>query len=204
MSNIAGATPEWKPDGKQDFLRLENRHTREILFMRRGRDARGTMILLLDGSLPPGSAGPPLHIHFHEHEEGIVKAGTLGARVGGKTLTIPAGGTAVLPAGVVHAWWNAGEDLLEFSGHVTPVVDLDRYLQAVFAVLNAGPSGRPPIFYMAHVMWRHRQTQQLAMPPRLIQRTLIPAIVWIGRLLGKYKGDNWPGSPASCRDAPGA
>ena len=103
-----------------NFLRLENRHTGEILRMRRVHDAQGQIVLTLDGSLPPRASGPPLHVHFHEHEEGIVRAGTLGAQVGTEKFIVPAGGTAVLPAGLPHRWWNAGDDLLEFSGQVVP------------------------------------------------------------------------------------
>ena len=183
-----------------NFLRLENRHTGEILVMRRMRDAQGQIVLTLDGTLPPGTSGPPLHVHFHEHEQGIVKAGTLGAQIGTDKFVIPAGGTVVLPAGRPHRWWNAGDDLLEFSGHVVPV-DLDRYLQAVFAVLNAS-NGRPPIFYLAHVLWRHRDTQLLSIPPPAIQRILLPVVLIIGRILGKYRGSSWPGSPESCPGAP--
>jgi len=183
-----------------DFLRLENRHTGEILVMRRVRDAQGQIVLSLDGSLPPGTNGPPLHVHFRENEEGIVKAGTLGAQIGTDKFVVPAGGTVVLPAGRPHRWWNAGDDLLEFSGHVVPV-DLDRYLQAVFAVLNAS-NGRPPIFYLAHVLWRHRDTQLLSIPPPAIQRILLPVVLIIGRILGKYRGSSWPGSPESCPGAP--
>ncbi len=183
-----------------NFLRLENRHTGEVLVMRRMRDAQGQLVLTLDGTLPPGTSGPPLHVHFHENEEGIVKAGTLGAQIGNDKFVIPAGGTIVLPAGRPHRWWNAGDDLLEFSGHVVPV-DLDRYLQAVFAVLNAS-NGRPPIFYLAHVLWRHRDTQLLSIPPPPIQRILLPVVLLIGRILGKYKGSSWPGSPESCPGAP--
>ena len=183
-----------------NFLRLENRHTGEILVMRRMRDAQGQIVLTLDGTLPPGTSGPPLHVHFHEHEQGIVKAGTLGAQIGTDKFVIPAEGTVVLPAGRPHRWWNAGDDLLEFSGHVVPV-DLDRYLQAVFAVLNAS-NGRPPIFYLAHVLWRHRDTQLLSIPPPAIQRILLPVVLIIGRILGKYRGSSWPGSPESCPGAP--
>jgi mannose-6-phosphate isomerase-like protein (cupin superfamily) len=183
-----------------NVLRLENRHTGEILVMRRMRDAQGQIVLTLDGTLPPGTSGPPLHVHFHEHEEGIVKAGTLGAQIGTDKFVVPAGGTVVLPAGRPHRWWNAGDDLLEFSGHVVPV-DLDRYLQAVFAVLNAS-NGRPPIFYLAHVLWRHRDTQLLSIPPPAIQRILLPVVLIIGRILGKYRGSSWPGSPESCPGAP--
>jgi mannose-6-phosphate isomerase-like protein (cupin superfamily) len=185
-----------------NFLQLELRHTGEILRMRRVRDSEGQTILALDGSLPPRADGPPLHIHFHQREEGIVKAGTLGAQVGTERIIVPTGGTAVLPAGVVHKWWNAGDDLLELSGRTIPAGDLDRYLQAIFAVLNASPSGRPSIFYIAHVAWRHRHTQALTMPPRAIQRMIFPLILIVGRVLGKYRGSSWPGSPESCPGAP--
>ena len=80
-----------------NFLRLENRHTGEILRMRRVHDAQGQIVLTLDGSLPPRASGPPLHVHFHEHEEGIVKAGTLGAQVGTQKITVPAGGPQFYP-----------------------------------------------------------------------------------------------------------
>ena len=185
-----------------DFLKLENRHTGEVLRMRRVRDANGQTVLVIDGSLPPRSSGPPLHVHFLEREEGVVKAGSLGAQVGNERIVVPAGESAVFPAGVVHNWWNAGDDLLELSGRVIPAVDLDRYLQAIFAVLSASPPGRPSIFYLAHVLWRHRHTQEVAFPPRPMQWIVFPIILLVGRVLGKYRGDNWPGSPGSCTGAP--
>jgi hypothetical protein len=185
-----------------NFLQLEIRHTGEILRIRRVRDAQGQTILELDGSLPARASGPPLHIHFQEREEISVKAGTLGAQVGTEKIIVPTGGTAVLLAGVVHKWWNAGDDLLEVSGRVVPAVDLDRFLQALFAVLNASPTGRPSIFYLAHALSRYRQTQAIMVPPRAIQRIVFPVVLLVGRVLGKYRGDNWPGSPASCPGAP--
>ncbi|HEX8713116.1 MAG TPA: cupin domain-containing protein [Terracidiphilus sp.] len=185
-----------------NILRLENRHNGEILLMRRMLDAQGQTVLALDGTLPPGTSGPPLHVHFREHEQGIVKAGTLGAQVGTEKIVVKTGGTAILPKGVPHRWWNAGDDLLEFSGHAAPAVDLDRFLQAVFAVLNASSNGRPPIFYLAHVLWRHRDTQLLSVPPPAIQRFLLPVVLILGRILGKYRGTDWPGSPESCPGAP--
>ena len=185
-----------------NFLQLENRKTGEILRMRRVRDSQGQVILNLEGTLPPRADGPPLHVHFHEREVGVVKEGTLGVQSGKQKTVVQAGGSIVLPAGVVHKWWNAGDGMLMFNGQAIPAVDLDRYLQAIFAVLNASPSGRPSIFYLAHVAWRHRHTQAFAIPPRAIQRIVFPLIVFVGRVLGKYRGDNWPGSPASCTGAP--
>jgi hypothetical protein len=185
-----------------NFLHLKNRHTGELLRMHRVRDAQGQTVLTIDGSLPPRADGPPLHVHFCQREEGTVKAGTLGAQVGNEKILVQTGGSAAFAAGMLHKWWNAGDDLLEFSGRAIPAGDLDRYLQGVFAVVNASPSGRPSIFYLAHVLWRHRHTQGIGAPPPAIQRIVFPLVLLIGRILGKYRGDNWPGSPASCTGAP--
>ena len=187
-----------------NFLQLENRRTGEVFRMRRVLDVDGQVVLAIEGSLPPRASGPPPHVHFHQREEGTVTAGSLGARIGKKTIRLAAGGTVVFPAGSVHAWWNAGDDLLELSGRAVPAGDLDRYLQALTGVLNANPSGRPSIFYLAHVLWRHRHTQMIASPPQIVQRIVFPLVLFAGRVLGKYRGTNWPGSPASCTGAPGA
>ena len=184
------------------FLKLENRHTGETLRMHRERDGSGQVILIIEGSLPPQSNGPPPHVHFQQREEGRVGAGTLGARIGEQTFVVQTGENAAFPAGVVHSWWNAGESLLEFSGRVVPAVDLDQFLQALFAVLNASATGRPSIFYLAHVLWRHRETQAVTTPPVLIQRIVFPVVLLVGRLLGKYKGQAWPGCGATCPGAP--
>src|SRR3954447_10864359 len=80
---------EWKAGTIMgSFLRIENRHTRETLRMRRVHDASGQIILIIEGSLPPGSNGPPPHIHFQEREEGEVRAGTLAARIENQTLLV--------------------------------------------------------------------------------------------------------------------
>ncbi|MEO8197822.1 MAG: cupin domain-containing protein, partial [Thermoanaerobaculia bacterium] len=100
-----------------------------------------------------------------------------------------------------HRWWNAGDEQLVFGGVSGPLVDLDRYLQAVLEVLNAGPAGRPSIFYLAHVALRHRQTQSVLLMPRPIQTLLFRAAVALGTLLGRYRGTAWPGCPERCTGA---
>lgn len=184
------------------YLRLENRHTGEVLRMRRVRDGAGQIVLSIEGSLPSRMSGPPPHVHFQQREEGYVKVGTVGARVGKEMIVVRQGESAVFPAGVVHAWWNAGEELLELTGQAVPAVDLDRYLQALFAVLNSSASGRPSIFYLAHVLWRHRHTQAVMTPPVAIQRIVFPLVLLLGGILGKYRGTSWPGCPDSCTGAP--
>ena len=182
-------------------LVLHNRHTGERLALRRIRNG-GEVWLELRGSLPPHRQGPPLHIHFDEDEEGIVHSGVLTAVVDGQRIDVGPGESARLPRGSAHRWWNEGDEPLEFTGFARPVVDLDRYLQAVFEVVNAGPPHRPPVFYMAHVVLRHRETQAVLFMPRILQAVLLRTAFWIGTLLGRYQGDDWPGSPARCTGAP--
>ena len=184
-----------------ESLVLHNHHTGERLELRRIiRD--GKTCLSLHGSLPPHRQGPPRHIHFAELEEGRVVAGTLSAEVDGRILKVPAGGGATLPAGAAHRWWNDGDETLVAHGVVRPVVDLDVYLSAVFEVLNSGPADRPPLFHLAHVVWRHRRTQCVLFMPRALQTFVLPLMVFVGTVLGRYRGIEWPGSPARCVPAP--
>jgi hypothetical protein len=136
-----------------------------------------------------------------EREEGEVVAGVLSAIVGGTAIKVRAGESCRFPAGVPHRWWNAEDQPVQLKGRIVPVVDLDRFLEAVFAVANAGQTSRMPLFYIAHVLHRHRRTQRIAVMPRALQLVVFPAVVFVGWLLGKYRGDAWPGAPKSC---PGA
>jgi mannose-6-phosphate isomerase-like protein (cupin superfamily) len=181
-------------------LVLENRHSGERLALRRVKHG-DEVWLELEGTLPPHREGPPLHIHFDEHEDGHVGSGTLSAVVDGRRITVGRGEPVVLPRGSAHRWWNDGDDTLEFHGHVRPVVDFDRYLQAVFEVMNAGAKGRPPVFYMAHLVLRHRRTQAVLLMPRPIQAVLFRTVVFIGTVLGRYRGNDWPGCPSRCLGA---
>lgn len=186
-----------------DYLRLENRHTGEVLELRRRR-ANGELLLDLRGTLPAHQQGPPLHIHHLEDETGAVTAGTLSADVGGRRINAGPGQSVELPRGIPHRWWNEGEAPLAFEGQVRPAVDLDRYLQAIFEVMNAGPKNRPPLIYMAHAALRHRQTQTALILPRPLQAVVFRVAVLLGTLLGRYRGTEWPGCPARCTGAPTA
>lgn len=182
-------------------LVLENRHTGERLELRRIH-IDGELCLELKGSLPPRSEGPPLHIHHREHESGIVRSGTLTAVVDGRRIQVEAGQPVDLPTGSVHRWWNEGDEPLQFEGHTKPVVDLDRYLQAVFEIMNAGPADRPPLVYLAHAMLRHRATQTVVVMPRPVQAVVFRLAYLVGLVSGRYRGDDWPGCPSRCRGAP--
>ena len=183
-------------------LILQNRHTGEYLELRRFQPKAGDVWLEIRGSLPPEGRGPPLHKHLCEDEGGTVIIGKLAAIVNNESIVANAGESAFFPRGSYHRWWNPGETKLEFVGFVRPVVDLDRFLQAVFEVVNAGPENRPSLFYMAHVLRRHRVTQAARLMPPAVQGILFECCFWIGTLFGFYRGTTWPGCPEKCIGAP--
>jgi mannose-6-phosphate isomerase-like protein (cupin superfamily) len=185
----------------QRTLVLDLRHTGERLELRRIRSGAGVEEIHLEGSLPPQRQGPPLHVHFAEDEHGEVLSGTLSASVDGRELRIKAGEAARFPRGSAHRWWNGGDTTVVFRGVATPAADLDRFLQALFEVINAGPDGRPSLFYLAHVLHRHRRSQLALVMPRMLQRVLLPLVVLMGTTLGRYRGDAWPGCPTRCTGA---
>jgi hypothetical protein len=158
--------------------------------------------LELKGLLPPHREGPPLHIHYAEDEEGRVRSGRISAVLDGRQITAGPGESVRFPRGSAHRWWNEGDEPLVFEGYARPVVDLDRCLQAIFEVVNAGPNGKPSLFYIAHAALRHRRTQAVLIMPRPIQAVLFRVAVLVGTVLGRYRGDDWPGCPSRCADAP--
>ena len=184
-----------------DYLQIDNRHTGEWLRLRRVRE-HGVEVLELEGGVPPGGEGPPEHIHFGQVEEGFVVSGALTASVDGKRVTLRAGESTVLPADVPHRWWNEGDEPLVFKGRAIPAGDLDRFLQAIFAIVNAGPPNRPSLFHLAHLLHRYRHAYQMMMMPRWVQRLAFPLIISVGHVVGAYPKTGWPGSPESCTGAP--
>jgi mannose-6-phosphate isomerase-like protein (cupin superfamily) len=188
-------------DPDETALVLENRHTGERLAIRRVKNG-DEVWLELKGTLPPRQQGPPMHIHFAEDEEGRIASGTLSAVLNGRRLTANSGESISIPRGAPHRWWNDGDELLVFEGRARPLVDLDRYLQAIFEVMNAGPAGQPSMFYIAHLALRHRHTQSVLILPRPIQTLLFHLVVATGKVLGRYRGNAWPGCPSRCTGAP--
>ena len=177
---------------------LHNRHNGERLHLTRGVED-GREVLYLEGSLPPHSEGPPMHVHVDQDESGEVISGRLSAIVDGKTITLGTGERAFFPRGVRHRWWNAGDETLVFKGKADPAGDLDQYLEGIFAIINASASGRPSLFHIAHLSLRH-PGQRVSPAPAWVDRILFRIIVAIGTLVGAYPASGWPGAPTTGRD----
>jgi hypothetical protein len=96
----------------------------------------------------------------------------------------------MFPAGVPHRWWNGEHNPLETNDRLVSAADLDRFLQAIFAVANAETSGSMAVLCCI-LMHRHRRTQRLTAIAWAVRRMVLPAVGLAGWLLGKYRRDAW-------------
>ena len=131
------------------------------------------------------------HIHPHQDEHFLVKAGTLRLRMGGGERDYGVGEEATVPAGTPHVWWNAGADelhaIVELRGR-----SAGRFIPPVtsfFALAQAGKTdgkGGPNLLRSAVILFEYRDV--LCAAPLFVQRVLVPPLAFLGRLLG-YRPD---------------
>jgi uncharacterized cupin superfamily protein len=73
-----------------------------------GHDCDG-QLAVYETVLPPGKAGPPLHVHRRTAEAFLVLEGTFEMTVGGERALLEPGAFGFAPPGVAHAFANGGE-----------------------------------------------------------------------------------------------
>src|SRR6266550_916680 len=69
---------------------------------------------LFEREVPQGARRPAAHRHPGTVEAFYVLAGDLALSADGSDHVVPSGGFALVPAGAVHTFGNAGSDLLPF------------------------------------------------------------------------------------------
>src|SRR5262245_44635190 len=77
----------------------------KITFKAVSEDTQGAFTLL-EFSVSPHFAGPPLHWHKKETEVFYILSGTITLQIEGRIVKAPAGSFALVPAGVIHTFSN--------------------------------------------------------------------------------------------------
>lgn len=167
-------------------LEISNGPGDVMIFQRYYADEQGRDAVAVETKTPP-KAGPPMHVHYLQDESLTVMAGTMGIKEPGKPeRTITAGETVTWVAGQPHKFWNAGNDTLHCTGWVAPVDSFVFLLAEIHKAVNAG-NGKPSMFDIAFLMRMYRSEFYMLEIPAFVQATFFPLLIFIGRLLGKYK-----------------
>jgi quercetin dioxygenase-like cupin family protein len=155
-----------------------------IVFQKTARDTQGEF-LRFDFLMKPGVAAIPRHVHPRQEERVEVIAGTVRYRLGGSEHTLAAGQSAVLPAGIPHTLWNAGDDQVHAVFEVHPALKTELAFETLFGLARAGKTNRSgmPNPLQGALLARDYETF-LAWPPVAVQKAAMGLMAPLARLLG--------------------
>lgn len=106
-----------------------------VRFMIDGETTNGAFSLV-EHPLPPRALGAPLHTHRNEDEYSYVLEGRVGVQLGDKVLEACPGDLVFKPRGVVHAFWNAGDDPARLLELISPA-GFENYFRELAPLLAA-------------------------------------------------------------------
>jgi len=165
---------------------IENGAGEELTFIRVVYERDGDR-LLLENRVQPGS-GPPMHVHYCQEEVLTVIAGRMAYEVSGQEVRYAGPGeTAAFAPGVVHRFWNAGQDELRCTVWVKPANNLPFYLTALFASMRRTGKGRPDPFDIAYLLSRYGSEFGVPALPAIVRKVVFPVQVAVGNMLGKFE-----------------
>jgi quercetin dioxygenase-like cupin family protein len=167
---------------------LKNPVTGQSLVFRRTTAETAGDLLEVESSWAPGGDEPVAHYHPRQEERFEVLAGKLGVRVGDERRELEAGDTLVLPAGTVHAMWNAGQEEARAVWQTRPALKTEAFFETAWGLARDGQvneRGMPGLLQSAVLMNEYADEFRLAKPPYGVQRALFGVLAPLGRALGR-------------------
>lgn len=136
----------------------------------------------------PGGRVAAAHYHPTVEERFLIMRGRVGFLIDGKEQELGQGESATVLAGVVHDWWQVGEEEAEVIVEVVPGVRFVEMVGSLFGLARDGkvsPEGMPDPLQLAVMGNEYRDTVVFTSPPPVVQRLLTPPLAALGRLMGK-------------------
>jgi quercetin dioxygenase-like cupin family protein len=155
---------------------IENPVTGErITFRRTAADTAGEL-LELDLELAPGGKVPGAHRHPEQEERFEVLSGRMEFRLGLRRIVTEAGDVVTVPAGRVHRFANAGDEVAHVRVQVRPALEMERLLETTVALAQEGrtwSSGMPRPLDLALFTRTFEAEVAAPFPPAWVVRDLL-------------------------------
>jgi quercetin dioxygenase-like cupin family protein len=150
-------------------------------------------LLQVDWIARPRWTTGPDHVHPRQEERFEVLSGRLGLRAAGAERDYGAGDVIVVPAGVSHAAWNAGDEDLHVLVDFRPALRTEIAFETLAGLARDGmttASGIPrnPL-RLALVLREFEDEIYFVRPPLAVQRAILGPLALIGRGLG-YRAEH--------------
>jgi mannose-6-phosphate isomerase-like protein (cupin superfamily) len=135
----------------------------------------------------PGGRVVGEHVHPSLTERFRVVSGRLGVRVDGLDTELGPGEEVTVRPGMVHDWWNAGDEEAQVVVEINPGRRFEIMISTLFGLANDGltnDKGMPHFLQAAVIADEFADVVQFLRPPLFIQRALFALLAPIGRALG--------------------
>jgi quercetin dioxygenase-like cupin family protein len=145
-------------------------------------------LLQVDWIGKPGWTTGPDHLHPHQEQSLEVLSGRLGLRVAGVERDHGPGDAIVVPVGVPHAAWNAGDHEVHLLVGFRPALRTEVAIETLAGLAREGKitaAGVPrnPL-RLALVLRAFENEIAFARPPVAVQKAILRPLAAIGRMLG--------------------
>lgn len=169
----------------------ENPVTGERAVVRVGTEESGGELAIADLYVSPGGAVAGEHVHPGIEEVFTVTSGSVGFRLDGREDVAGPGRRLVVPPGVVHYWWNAGDEeahvVVELRGEERLLGGFVTMISNAFGMARDGKTdakGRPSLLQAALLAREFDDVIRFVEPPRAVQKILFGILAPVARLLG--------------------
>lgn len=163
-----------------------NGHGEELTFIRLITTVEGERVEV-ENKVQPGS-GPPMHVHHRQDECITVVQGTIAAQIAGQAPTFHGPGeTLLFKRGVVHRFWNAGNDVLICKGWISPPDNIIYFLTEIYRSVKNSKHGRPSLYDGAFLQTKYKTEFDMTEIPGFVKTVVFPVVLIVGRWMGKHK-----------------
>jgi quercetin dioxygenase-like cupin family protein len=181
MSRVPGLRESHRGDIKMN--RVTGERVLVLVGTGDGHGDRLTFVLRVS----PGGRLVREHFHPAIEERFRLLKGRLRARLDGREDVLDPGADVTIAPGVVHDWWNDGEDEAEVLVDVRPGRRFELMASTLFGLANDGrtsPRGVPSLLQLAVIAREFADVVRFTKPPFPIQRAMFGALAAIGRMRG--------------------
>ena len=150
----------------------ENRVQGDRVVVREGSEDTGGERLVGDLYIRPGGAVAGKHVHAYITERFELVSGEVRFHVGGRDQLARPGEPVEVSPGVVHDWWNVGDDEAHVLVDVRPAERFELMIQTLYGLrmtARADARGVPSSLPLALFAREFRREGEFVRPPRLVQ-----------------------------------
>ena len=138
------------------------------------------------GTDEPG-IGPPMHVHYKQEEKVKVEKGKMRVKTLTKEFSLTEGQEYTFQPGEAHRFWNEGDQVLHYSGHVKPSNNYEYFISQVYKSANEAKDDKPSAFDAAFLLTKYKSEMDMLVIPKPVKLIVFPILLTIGKLTGKFK-----------------